>query len=218
MWIQRIQHLRDNHNFNPLKILDIGACIGDFHNVAKNIWPKSEIVMIEANKNCEEKLSKLGSRYYITALSNNSGNRKFYKNNQEISSGESFYCENTEFYSNNKVKIEEIKTITLDELFPNEKFELIKIDTQGSEVDILNGGKALRSKASYILLEVSITPYNIGAPLIKDVLFELDKMGFSTVDIWNCAYANRVKGNHYDDLCQVDVLFKNKMLSNVYPI
>lgn len=211
MWIERIKHLKKNHNFNPSKILDIGACVGHFHDIAKTVWPESEIVMIEANKNCEEKLAEKNSRYYIKALSNSCGTRKFYRNNQQISSGESFYCENTEFYSKNVVVAEEIETTTLDQLFPDEKFELIKMDTQGSELDILFGGEILRSKASYILIETSITPYNIGAPLIKDVINELDKMSFSMVDIWNCAYANRVKGKHYDDLCQVDILFQSNL-------
>jgi FkbM family methyltransferase len=212
MWTQRMAHLRDKHFFNPSRILDIGACIGHFHDLARDIWPNSEIVMIEANSNCESELIKRKSKYHIKALSNEYGKRTFYKNNQSISSGESFYRENTDFFSGSLVKEEEVQTYTLDQLFKDDVFDLIKMDTQGSEIDILNGGPKLRSKAYYILIEASVTSYNIGAPMLKDVLNDLDSMGFSMVDIWNCAYANRVKGKHFDDLCQVDVLFENTNL------
>jgi hypothetical protein len=126
--------------------------------------------------------------------------------------GESFYRENTNYYSDSFINPYYINTETLDNLFPNESFDFIKIDTQGSEIDILVGGKLLVQSTEYILLEVSITNYNIGAPLIKDVLNYMDSIGFIMVDIWNCGYANRVPGKHYDDLCQIDVLFTRKKL------
>lgn len=213
MWTQRIQHLKDNHKFNPSKILDIGACIGHFHDLAKSVWPESDIVMVEANKDCEQKLAEKKSKYYIKALSNKPRQKRaFYRNLQnKINSGESFYREKTAYYSDSSVLVEEVETYTLDELFIDDVFELIKLDTQGSEIDILKGGSKLISRSSYILIEASITNYNIGAPVLKDVLVELSEMNFDMVDIWNCAYANRVEGKHYDDLCQIDVLFQRRI-------
>lgn len=210
MWTQRLHHWKTNHNLYPRTILDIGACVGDFHDLAKSVWSNADIVMIEANKNCEDKLKTKNAKYYITALSNKTEQRLFYANNELISSGESFYKENTCYYNDNVLNSYYINTTTLDTLFPNELFNLIKIDTQGSEIDILRGGKILVQKAHHILLEVSITAYNIGAPLIQDVLNYMDSIGFVMVDIWNCGYANRVPGKHYDDLCQIDVLFTRK--------
>lgn len=207
-WIERLNHWKANHNLYPKKILDVGACIGHFYDIAKSIWPESEIVMIEANSNCESAIKNKNSRYYITALSDKIGQRCFYKNNEAISSGESFYKENTIHYNDEVLDPLTVNTNTLDSLLKDEIFDFIKIDTQGSEIDILKGGSFLVKKADYILLEVSITEYNIGAPLIKDVLNYMDSINFTMVDIWNCAYANREKGKHFDDLCQVDILFK----------
>jgi FkbM family methyltransferase len=166
--------------------------------------------MVEANKNCEPELRKLGSAYHIAALSDKEGTRVFFRNDQKISSGESFYRERSVFFSDAKCATSEIETTTLDVLFPGRRFDLIKADTQGSELDILKGGTALCSRASYILLEASVTNYNEGAPLLKDVLVSLDSMNYDLIDICNCAYANHAVGKHYDDLCQVDVLFKNR--------
>lgn len=209
-WIERLNHWKKNHNFHPKKILDVGACIGHFYDIAKSIWPESEIVMIEANPNCENEIKNKNSRYYITALSDKIGQRCFYQNNKTISSGESFYKENTIYYNDELLQVHTVNTDTLDSLFKDEIFDFIKIDTQGSEIDILKGGQFLVEKANHILLEVSVTEYNIGAPLIKDVLDYMHSIDFIMVDIWNCAYANRGKGQHFDDLCQLDILFEKK--------
>ena len=46
-----------------------------------------------------------------------------------------------------EVKPEKRTTNTLDNLFPDSTFEIIKIDTQGSEIPILKGGKRTSSKS-----------------------------------------------------------------------
>lgn len=76
------------------------------------------------------------------------------------------------------------KGIKLDDLFtPDIKFDLIKIDTQGSELDIITGGKILCGKAKGILLEVSLTQYNENSPLYNQVIEFMDDFGFKAVDI-----------------------------------
>lgn len=210
LWIQRIQHLKNNHKFYPDKILDVGACVGHFFDLAKKIWPNSDITMVEANPLLESELKKKSNKYHICVLSNKIEEKIFFTNKLEkVPSGASLYVENSKYYNNDNVIENKIYTTTLNDLFPSESFDLIKLDTQGSELDIIDGGKEIVRKAKYVLIETSVVQYNINAPLIKDVINYLDLMGFSVVDIWNCAYANIVPGHHYDDLCQIDLLFKN---------
>ena len=96
------------------------------------------------------------------------------------------------------------KLQTLDVLFDdNSKFDLIKMDTQGSELDIIKGGLGICKKSSYIILEVAVTEYNLGAPLELDVINFMENIGFENI---------ATIGEHVDDdvILQKDILFKNK--------
>ena len=106
--------------------------------------------------------------------------------------------------SNIEPEIELIKTSTLNNLFGQEKvFNLIKLDVQGSEIDILNGGIQLMKKADLILTECSIIEFNINGPLFLDQLNFFTSHGFSLLDVVDLLY------DSYGNLLQVDALFKN---------
>jgi len=85
------------------------------------------------------------------------------------------------------------------------EFDLIKIDTQGSELDIIEGGKNLCLKAKGILLEVSLTQYNENSPLYAEVMRYMSEFGFTSVE--EIGY-----GHHplTGELIQKDILFIKK--------
>ena len=67
----------------------------------------------------------------------------------------------------------------LDNLFTDDTtFEVIKLDTQGSELDILKGGKNLISRASAVILEVSYFEWNLGSPLADKMIDYMKSIGF----------------------------------------
>jgi short-subunit dehydrogenase len=116
--------------------------------------------------------------------------------------GNSIYKELTQFYSDDQLDIIKKKGIKLDDLFTEDtEFDLIKIDTQGSELDIINGGSKLCSKAKGILLEVSLTQYNENAPLYNDVIQFMNEFGFIKTEILD---ESKNHGSH-----QKDILFIN---------
>ena len=84
-------------------------------------------------------------------------------------------------------------------------FDLIKIDTQGSELDIIKGGKNLILKSKAVILEVAYIEYNLGAPKSDEVVKYMNEMGFEE---------KMSIGEHYegDDIVQKDLLFINKEL------
>jgi FkbM family methyltransferase len=171
--------------FYPYKILDIGANIGQFHNLAKNTFPNSYIFSIEASDACEPYLKQITPNYYIGMLAKDNSDYQFYKRKGDpTSTGNSFYKELTHFYSDDQLDIVNEKGIMLDDLFEEEsEFTLIKIDTQGSELDIITGGINLCKKAKGILLEVSLTQYNEGAPLYGDVVKFMKTIQFTPVEV-----------------------------------
>ena len=192
--------------FHPYRILDIGANIGQFHQLAKQTFPEAFIFSIEASLDCEPSLKELTDNYYIGLLAKDTSEYNFYsRKNAPTGTGNSIYRELTHFYSDDQLEIIKQKGIKLDDLFePDSEFDLIKIDTQGSELDIITGGIILCKKAKGILLEVSLTQYNEGAPLHEEVVQFMSDFGFIKTEILDEA---RNHGSH-----QQDILFINKKL------
>jgi len=176
--------------FYPHKILDIGANIGQFHSVCKQHFPDSYIFSIEASDECEPHLKQITDQYYIGLLAKDNSYYKFYSlKNNPINTGNSIYKELTNHYSEYNLEIISKKGIRLDDLFEKEsEFDLIKIDTQGSELDIISGGSQLCSKAKGILLEVSLTQYNENSPLYDDVIKFMDNFGFKEAEVLDINY------------------------------
>jgi FkbM family methyltransferase len=171
--------------FTPDRILDIGANVGQFHILCQNYFPNSYIFSIEASKECEQYLKQITNQYSICLLSKDDSEYNFYSiKNNPINTGNSIYKELTHHYSEDQLNIIKKKGVKLDDLFTlDTEFDLIKIDTQGSELDIITGGGVLCSKAKGILLEVSLTQYNENSPLYNQVIEFMDNFGFKAVDI-----------------------------------
>ena len=185
--------------FYPDRILDIGANVGQFHMLAKQQFPSSFIFSIEASKECEASLKTITDNYYIGMLAKDNSEYNFYKRKGDpTSTGNSFYRELTHFYSDDQLDIVNEKGIMLDNLFEKEsEFDLIKIDTQGSELDIITGGITLCKRAKGILLEVSLTQYNEGAPLYGEVVEFMKGIGYTPVEVLD---DTRNHGAHQQDI------------------
>lgn len=190
--------------FLPYRILDIGANIGQFHKLAQNTYPEAFIFSIEASPECEQALKEITPNYYIGLLAKDNSEYDFYsRKDAPTGTGNSIYRELTHFYSDDKLEILKQTGIKLDDLFEEDsEFDLIKIDTQGSELDIISGGLNLCKKAKGIILEVSLTQYNEGAPLYDEVISFMENLGFRKEAILDEA---RNHGSH-----QQDILFINE--------
>jgi hypothetical protein len=81
-------------------------------------------------------------------------------------------------------------------------FDFIKMDTQGSELDIIKGGQRICKKAKYILLEVAVIEYNEKAPLENEIILFMENFGFKEFF---------TIGEHFngEQLVQKDIVFKN---------
>ena len=190
--------------FIPYRILDIGANIGQFHKLAQSVYPEAFIFSIEASPECEQALKEITPNYYIGLLAKDNSEYDFYsRKDAPTGTGNSIYRELTHFYSDDKLEILKQIGIKLDDLFEEgSEFDLVKIDTQGSELDIISGGLNLCRKAKGIILEVSLTQYNEGAPLYDEVISFMENLGFRKEIILDEA---RNHGSH-----QQDILFINE--------
>ena len=206
----RLEEVRDM-GINPNAILDIGAHTGQFHSWSKRVWPDVGVFMIEANPLHESHLDKLammnGDNYLIAALGDEEREVTFYtRSDKPHTEGNSYYKEANYWDIPQLVQESKIKLKKLDNIFEDEAtFELIKIDTQGSELDILKGGTNLVSRAKAVVLEVSLIEYNEGAPTAKETIDYMLEIGFEE---------KMSIGEHYDGetIVQKDILFTNKEL------
>jgi len=182
-------------------VLDIGAHEGKWTLLFKKIFPESKILMIEANETKEPILKLIGD-YKIDLLGREDNKDvNYFVSDNDISTGNSIYKENSNFTFSPQKK----KTITLDTLLQSKVgYDLIKMDVQGSELDIIKGGMLVINNTKFLLLELQIIEYNKGAPKFYEVMSFLNKINFEIIDILDLLYSNN------GVLIQIDALFKNK--------
>ena len=158
--------------FTPKSYLDIGVCKGHaIPFILEQLPSLQKIEMIEANEMHRRDLEKVSEEYnipfYIEVLSDEIKEVKFYLDGKGESStgpGNSYYLEDTRHYIDAPYEIR--ITNTLDNIYDeNYSFDLIKMDTQGSELDIIKGGSKLVQRSKGIILEENKYQYNFGAPL-----------------------------------------------------
>jgi len=196
---KRFNHYK-NLNIDFKNVLDIGAYEGQWSRLFTSIYPDANVLMIEANTEKEKTLKEIGN--YKIALLGEKDNEEvdYYKCLNGVPTGNGIYPENTEY----QFQPEKRKAITLTTLLSSEKgFDLIKMDVQGSELNIIKGALPIIKNTKYLLLELQTYPYNKGAPQIEEVVSYLHGLNFGFVDLFDLMYSN----NH---LIQVDGLFINK--------
>jgi len=154
----------------PTHVIDVGANVGGFYNEALALWPNAKYWLIEGNRMCEPQLESIvrpGDLFDIELLSDVEKNVTFYTMRDcPTAVGSSYYREKTPFFEN-AVETKR-RTTTLDALCWQSDFHLaecllIKVDAQGADLDILQGGKFMVGKAKAIICEVSHVEYNEGA-------------------------------------------------------
>lgn len=205
--------------FNPKIIYDIGAYHGDFSIFIKKIFPDTQIIMFEANSKCIPFLKPLNIPFYISLLSDIDNKEViFYEPiNGQISTGSSIYKENSTFFDNS---IEhKMKTITLDTLIKKYNIiqpDLIKIDVQGSELDIIKG---LTFRPFIYILEASLIKFNNGSPLFGEIIKYMIEIGYRCCDILDnlkISHTN-INGKKVKRYYQMDLLFiRTDLCDNIF--
>lgn len=193
-----------------IKCLDIGANTGQFYRSLIEIYPECYCHLIEVNPTCERFISPLKVPYEMIGLSNKEGYMELITTvRKPRSKGASFYMESSwkELSEEEMLKIK-VPVTTLDSHFINTDWDLVKIDVQGSELDIINGGKKFLSKINFLLIEVSLVEYNIGAPHAKKVIESLEKLGFYVLDCIDKHIGTK------GETIQLDLLFTKELDSH----
>jgi FkbM family methyltransferase len=100
-----------------------------------------------------------------------------------------------------------VRSARLDGILPSplERPSLLKIDTQGTELDVLEGLGQHMGEMDIVIIETSLLPFRVGAPVLADIVARLDELGFAVYDILE-GHVRALDGA----LAQVDLVFVPK--------
>ena len=179
--------IRDEFNFYPNVIYDIGACVLHWTNSAKLVWPDSRYFLFDAMEESEELFIESGYDYHIGVLGDEDGKKVTFYKNVYSPGGNSYYKENQQyshdaniFFGKKENQFERIvdtlNTVSSKRGYPAP--DLLKIDVQGCEIDILNGAKNIIKETRHLIVELQHVEYNIGAKMVNESIPIIESMGF----------------------------------------
>ena len=193
-----------NKNFNPNYIVDVGCGHGEWTKKMMKFFENSNFVLFDANEDNKKKLDQLvienkNIMYHITLLSDDNKDYEFFK----MGYGSSIYEEQT----THKREVKKIKSQRLVDVLPSDlkksNNNMIKLDVQGSELNILKGLDDLINKFEIIILETSLHNYNKGALLFNEVLTFMTNKNYKLYDLFDF----KRLGNDESFLLQFDCVF-----------
>jgi FkbM family methyltransferase len=204
-------------------IMDIGAFVGDWTQFIKNssLFPNAEFLLFEANSVHTPKLEATGEQFVTTLLGDEDGKEVLYYTSLgedwQTHSGNSIYLENTIAFQSNFTS-ETRLTATIDAILmlrgaADVSWDLMKLDVQGSEVDVLRGARETILKHRPVLItESSLVPYNAGAPAFFDVHVFMESIGYKLADVVEVHHAYFTHRGCCSESTPVDMLFQSDLL------
>ncbi len=176
-------------------VVDVGARKG-FEKHWDHYADQINLIGFEPNeesyKECVEKKSNAQTSYYPYALDKEKGEKDFYITSYLSACG--FYKPDEKIIKRfgsgdtfNVTEVIKVPTIDLDSFCDEYKIQnvdFIKLDTEGSELDILKGAeKTLKSSVIGISIEVEFIKMYIDQPLFSDIDQYLRSLNFELYDL-----------------------------------
>jgi FkbM family methyltransferase len=199
--------------YNANTVLDIGANSGQFAELIRRVLPECRIVSFEPLQQCYKQLKdnkNIGQPFTALqmALGNESGTVSINRN--DFSPSSSILPMNqlhvSELPQTAKTTSEEIRVEKLDEISASiniRKPYFVKIDVQGFEGQVIQGGRQTLVEAEAVIVEISCLPLYEGAPSFDQIYQMMKGIGFEyrgNVDQW--------KSSKDDRILQIDALFE----------
>lgn len=205
---ERLEALRFA-GYAPRTLLDVGAHLGHFSHGVRQVFPDCVPTLVEPNPHCLPALAATGHEVLGFAASHENGEAELFLTREWLqSTGTSLYRENTHFFRDEVLVRTPVPKRRLDDVLAGRRFDFVKIDTQGAELDVLRGGQEVLRQADYILIEVSLVEYNQGGARAEEVFAALAALGFRSAEV---AEFHRLRGVHNGGLLQLDFLFEREV-------
>jgi FkbM family methyltransferase len=171
--------------FVPRYVLDIGSYVGTWTEMCKEIWPSAQVCMFEPQPQKRPGLERLaqsmpGIMLRTELLGDSSGREVAFHLAETGSSTLELLTGPTD------VGTIMLHTQTLSSVLAGTPFarpDLVKVDVQGAELQVLDGGQDVLQAAEVVMLEVSLIEEYRGSPLFADVVAYMAQKGFLVHDI-----------------------------------
>ncbi|HEY8571002.1 FkbM family methyltransferase [Phenylobacterium sp.] len=195
--------------YAPRTLLDVGAHVGDFTRGFLEHFPDCRPTLVEPNPHCRPALELMPFERHEVAAFHEAGRQQFFLSKQWLqSTGSSLYREKSDYFRDELVEMHEVETVRLDDLFEGRRFDFVKIDVQGAELDVLRGGEAVLRQADYILLEIPVVDFNERAPEAETIFAQLHRMGFHCTEVME---VHRLPDVNANGILQMDFLFERNV-------
>jgi FkbM family methyltransferase len=194
--------------YKPNIVIDIGAYVGAWTEQVLSLFPNAHFLLFEAQQSKIPNLDRLSQKHHNVSYNNvllGAEQREkvvFF----EMETGSSVFEENTD-YKRERITL---PMTTLDLQLATVELKgscLMKLDVQGSELEVLSGATKTLDHVDVILIEASVLAYNEGAPLINDIFAFMKQIGFVLFDICD---EKRLSSKI---LLQVDLIFVRENFS-----
>lgn len=141
------------------KVLDLGANIG-FTALIYLLFEASEVYAFEPIKELYKRIKSLKTskiKAFNLAISNYEGESEMFlstTHNQGHSLNKLWPQQFKEVFVNHKSQ--KVKVSTLDRMFPNDFFDFIKIDVEGAEKEVIEGGEDFFKRNTNTIIQIEI--------------------------------------------------------------
>lgn len=172
--------------FNVETIIDVGAAQGHWAELASSAFPNAKVFMIEALRERENTLKALcearrGFSYHIGAAGRNPGTVSFLVTNDLDGSGASPAAKHED------PRVRTVEMDSLDNLVLRHSLKppfLLKLDTHGFEVPILEGAEHLMESTQVVIIECYLLRGNESTRLLFWEMCDwMQKRGFRCFDL-----------------------------------
>ncbi|HEY9610730.1 FkbM family methyltransferase [Allocoleopsis sp.] len=178
------------NGLQPKTIIDVGAASGT--PALYEVFPEARHILIEPLEEYIPHLNSLVDKleqaeYIIAAATPQPGNLVINVHPDLV--GSSFYKEEEDSDVNGIERT--IPGMTLDNICSERGIEgpyLIKIDTQGYELEVLKGAQTVLKDTELVILEVSFFEFFKDGPQIYDCMTFMKEQGFVAYDIFDLQY------------------------------
>ncbi len=194
-----------SQNFNIKTVIDVGVAFGT-HSIYDS-YPNARYFLVEPVAECRPLLERLKQRlnaeYFLVAAGATDGEVTF--NVHDDISGSSLYSQVEGRALDGEARPTPMRR--LDTLLPAnlERPVLLKIDTQGAEIEVLKGLGQRISEIDLLIVETSMMPMRVGIPEFAAIVRYCDEAGFAVYDVLE-GHNRSLDGA----LAQIDLAFVRK--------
>lgn len=178
------------NGLSPQTIIDVGAASGT--SALYQVFPTANHLLIEPLQefapHLDALVNKLDKAEYIIAAAGKEPGDIVINVHRDLV-GSSIYKEEEDSDVNGVERT--VSVITIDRVCQAKGTDgpyLIKIDTQGAELDVLMGAEAVLQETDFVILEVSLFEFFKGGPQLFECISFMKERGFVAYDLFDLQY------------------------------